>query len=243
MKVVTLIVQARMGSKRLPKKSILPLAGKPLIFRIMERIMRCKEVNNFVLAIPNTKENSVFDKINFNRKLKIFKGSENNLLERYYLAAKKFKSDIVVRIPGDNCISEPNEIDKIIRYYKTFKKDFFASNLSNIMKNGYPDGIGAEVFGFSLLQDLYRKKLSPNLKEHIHLNFFDYKKNIAKNENWCKVRTIKCPSSFKRPDICLDVNVQKEYKFIKNIYNKLYLSNSKFNIKDVIRLIDYEKKK
>lgn len=242
MKIVTLIVQARMGSKRLPKKSTLPLAGKPLIYRILERILRCKEVNNFVLAIPNTKENKILEKIKFNKKLKIFKGSENNLLERYYLAAKKFNSDIVVRVPGDNCMPEPSEIDKIIRYYKKFKKDFFASNLSNIMNNGYPDGIGAEVFGFSLLQDLYKKKLKSSLKEHIHLNFFDYKKNIAKNPNWCKVRSIKCPSSFRRPDICLDVNVKKDYKFISNIYDKLYFRNSKFNIKDVIRFIDDEKK-
>lgn len=243
MKIVTLIVQARMGSKRLPKKSTLPLAGKPLIYRILERILRCKEVNNFVLAIPNTNENKILETIKFNKKLKIFKGSENNLLDRYYLAAKKFNSDIVVRVPGDNCMPEPSEIDKIIRYYKKFKKDFFASNLSNIMNNGYPDGIGAEVFGFSLLQDLYKKNLKSSLKEHIHLNFFNYKKNIAKNPNWCKVRSIKCPSSFRRPDICLDVNVKKDYKFIKNIYDKLYFRNSKFNIKDVIRFIDDEKKK
>ena len=136
MKIVTLIVQARMGSKRLPKKSTLPLAGKPLIYRILQRILRCKEVNNFVLAIPNTNENKILETIKFNKKLKIFKGSENNLLDRYYLAAKKFNTDIVVRVPGDNCMTEPSDIDKIIRYYQKLKKDLFESNLSNRNNNG-----------------------------------------------------------------------------------------------------------
>ena len=239
---VSLIVQARLGSKRFPNKALKPLAGKPMIFRILERLVRCKNVNQFVLAIPNTKINKKLKEINFNKKVKIYEGSENNLVERYYYAAKKFKTDIIVRIPGDNCTPEPKEIDKIINFYKKYKKPFFASNLSNILNNGYPDGIGAEVFSISLLEDLIKKKLTKEQKEHPHINFFDYKKDEEIDTSWCKVRTITCPQKFRRPDICLDVNTYKDYQFIKKIYDNLYHKKKNFNITDIIKFINHEKK-
>ena len=72
----------------------------------------------------------------------------------------KYNSKIVARLPGDNCMPEPSEIDKIILFYKKFKKPFFASNLYNFFNNQYPGGIGAEVFGFNFLDDLLNMKLS-----------------------------------------------------------------------------------
>ncbi len=238
---VSLIIQARCGSTRLPNKSLKLLAGKPLIYRIVERVSKCKEVNDIILAIPDNKKDDKFLKINFNSNVKIFRGSENNLVERYYEAGKKFNTDIVVRLPGDNCMPEPKEIDRLVVFYKKFKKPFFASNLSNILNNKYPDGIGAEIFGFNFLEDLMVRNLSNKLKEHIHLNFFDYKSNKAINHKWCKVRTIKCPSQFRRPDICLDVNTLQDYKFIKRIYENLYYKKRFFTIKDTIKFIDEKK--
>ena len=241
--VTTLIIQARMSSKRLRGKTLMDLAGKPLIYRIVERIKRCKEIDQLILAIPDTKIDNEISKINFNCDIKIFRGSEDNLVSRYYLAAKKYNSKIVVRLPGDNCMPEPSEIDKIIKFYKKFDKPFFASNLSNILNNNYPDGIGAEVFGFNFLDDLNNMSLEKLNKEHIHLNFFDYKNDKPINKKWCNVRTIKCPKKFSRPDICLDVNTLKDYKFIKNIYENLYPINSNFNIVDIIKFLDNNDKK
>jgi spore coat polysaccharide biosynthesis protein SpsF len=238
---VSLIIQARIGSKRLQNKTLLPLAGKPLIYRIIERVKRCKQIDNLILAIPDTKKDRLISKINFQSNIKIFKGSENNLVSRYFFAAKKYNSKIIVRLPGDNCMPEPSEIDKIILFYKSFKKPFFASNLSNILNNEYPDGIGAEVFGFNHLDDLMNMKLNREKKEHIHLNFFDYESNKAINEKWCKVRTIKCPKKFRRPDICLDVNTINDYKFIKDIYENLYYNNPKFKITDIINYLSIKK--
>jgi spore coat polysaccharide biosynthesis protein SpsF len=234
---VSLIIQARMGSKRLPNKTLLPLAGKPLIYRIIERVKRCKQIDNLILAIPDTKNDRAITKINFQSNIKIFRGSENNLVSRYFFSAKKYNTKIVVRLPGDNCMPEPSEIDRIILFYKKFTKPFFASNLSNILNNQYPDGIGAEVFGFNYLDDLMNMKLTKEKKEHIHLNFFDYKNNKPINQKWCKVRTIKCPKNFRRPNICLDVNTIKDYKFIRDIYEKLYYNNPKFKITDIINYL------
>jgi len=243
MSKVSLIIQARMGSRRLPGKTLLPLAGKPLIYRIIERVKRCQEIDNLILAIPDTNIDKKIKKINFNGEVKIFEGSENDLVSRYFFAAKKYNSKIVVRLPGDNCMPEPSEIDRIILFYKKFNKPFFASNLSNILGNQYPDGIGAEVFGFNFLDDLMNMKLTKEQKEHIHTNFFDYKKNKPVNKNWCKVRTVKCPKEFRRPDICLDVNTIGDYKFIRDIYENLYYANHRFRITDIINYLDKKNEK
>ena len=240
---ISLIVQARMNSTRLNGKTLMNLAGKPLIYRIIERVKKCKEVDNIILALPDTDIDRKIGKINFDCNVNFFYGSENNLVSRYYNAAKKFNAKTIVRLPGDNCMPEPTEIDKIIKFYKKFSKPFFASNLSNILNNQYPDGIGAEVFGFNFLEDLNKKNLSKSLQEHIHLNFFDYKKNKPVNKKWCDVRTIKCSKKFNRPEICLDVNTIKDYKFIKKIYESLYPKNPNFNIIDIINYLDDEKKK
>lgn len=237
-----IIVQARMGSKRLKDKTLMPLAGKPMIYRIIERLKRVKKSKRIILAIPDNKENDQISKFFKNTSINIFRGSENNLVERYFFSAKKYNVKNIVRIPGDNCLPEPKEIDRIINFYESFKKPFFASNLSNILNNGYPDGIGAEIFGFNFLDDLMNKKLDNSQKEHPHTNFFDYKKNKALDSSWCQVRTIKCPKNIRRPDIRLDVNTKSEYLFIKNIYDNLYYKKSNFSIKDIIKFIDLQKK-
>lgn len=237
-----IIVQARMGSTRLKNKMLLPLAGKPIIYRIVERLKRVKKAKKIILAIPNKKENNKIKNIFKNDDVIIFQGSENNLVERYYLAAKKYKIKNIIRFPGDNCLPEPSEIDKLISFYESFKKPFFGSNLSNILNNGYPDGIGAEIFGFNFLEDLMKRNLTISQKEHPHTNFFDYKKNKPIDDNWCKVRTIKCPKRFNRPDIKLDVNTFQEYMYIKNIYENLYFKNKNFNILDTINFLDKDEK-
>jgi spore coat polysaccharide biosynthesis protein SpsF len=238
-----IIVQARVGSKRLKNKMLMPLAGKPMILRIIERLKRVKNSNKLIVAIPDTRENNSLVKILKNQKIIIFRGSENNLVERYYFAAKKNKIKNIIRFPGDNCLPEPSEIEKIINFYEKFKKPFFASNLSNILNNGYPDGIGAEIFDINFLEDLMNKKLSDSQKEHPHTNFFDYKTNMPIDNKWCKVRTIKCNKKFKRPEIKLDVNTMREYKYIKNIYDNLYFKDPKFNIIKTIKFLDEKIKK
>lgn len=232
-----IIIQARLGSTRLPKKIIKKLLGKSLIYRIIERIQFCKEIDQIILAMPNKfgekKIKNDFKKNN----IKFFFGPEDNVLKRYYLAAKKFNISNIVRFPGDNAIPDPKEIDRIIKYFKKFKKPLFATNIQNVFNNKYPDGIGAEVFSFQSLNDLMKKKVSKKNKEHIHLNFFDYKKQIIKDKKWCDVRTIKCPKKISFPNLKLDVNYMKDFKFIEKIYNSLYSKKKMFTTLDVIKLL------
>ena len=92
---VVLILQARMGSERLPGKSMMDICSQPLIYRIIERVKRCNMLDDIVLAIPDNPENEVLKKVADLASVNVYEGSENNVLNRYYEAAKKFNADIV----------------------------------------------------------------------------------------------------------------------------------------------------
>lgn len=227
-----------MGSERFPNKSIMDLCGKPMVFRILERVKRCNSIDDLILAIPNSKENEVLQGIADELGVKCYKGSEENLVERFYLAAKNENADIIGRLPADNAVPEPKEIDKIANFHREREEPGFSTNLEEIYSSGFPNGIGAEMFDFSLLEQIYiQKKYSSLQREHIHLNFFDYKTETPIDDSWCKVKTIKCPREYAIPSLNLDVNTVKEGKFIKYIYESLYPKKPEFSIADIINLV------
>ncbi len=229
MNKIGLIVQARIGSTRLPGKSLMPLAGEPLLGRVLERLKRVTTINELILAIPFL-DNQLADVAN-NYKVEIFYGSENDLLDRYYQAAKKYRLDIILRIPADNVASEPEEIDKIVNFYNNNHFDF-CSNLSEVFNNGYPDGIGAEIFSFDSLERVWKMESSSQKREHVHLNFFDYQ--IQQPVEGITVGTVMCPKEFARPDVVLDVNTKEQYLKMAKMYDDLYPCNKNFSIIDII---------
>lgn len=233
-----------MGSSRLPGKSTMDLAGAPLVGRILERVKRCESVNQIILAIPLNSENDELVSLAQRYNIKVFRGSEGNVLLRYYEAALEYNADIVCRLPADNATPEPIEIDKIINFHISLKKRGFTSNLAEIYNSGYPDGIGCEVFNFDLLSDAIKRNPSSEQKEHVHLNFFNYKSGIAVDENWCPINTLVCPEEYRRPDLVLDINTESQYIFIRQLYDYFYPKKNDFNIKDIIWWYDniYQKK-
>ena len=237
-KRVVLIIQARMGSSRLPGKSMMDLAGAPLVGRILERVKRCTRLDDIVLAIPDTEKDAVLKSLGNQYGIKVFAGSENDLVERYYQAALWSKADIVGRLPADNATPEPSEIDRIVDHHLSLGRRGFSSNLSVIDNSEYPDGIGAEMFDVSLLAEAREKPSDPRQREHVHLNFYDYSTGQPVDADWCPISTIKCPVEFRRPDLVLDVNTQAQYEFMQQLYEYLYPRNKNFHITDIIRWHD-----
>ena len=223
-----------MGSTRLPGKSMMDLAGAPLVGRILERIKRCKKLDDIVLAIPDTERDRVLITLGESYGIKVFAGSENDLVARYYHAAVWSKADIIGRLPADNATPEPDEIDRIIDFHLLLGRRGFSSNLAAIGDSEYPDGIGAEIFDFSLLKEVYTRNSNSRLREHVHLNFFDYSTGQAVDTEWCPIKTIKCPKGFRRPDLVLDVNTLEQYEFMRQLYEYLYPRNPKFHVADTI---------
>jgi spore coat polysaccharide biosynthesis protein SpsF len=217
---------------------MMDLAGAPLVGRILERVKRCSKLDDIVLAIPDTEKDRVLMELGESYGIKVFAGSENDLVERYYQAALWSNAEIVGRLPADNVTPEPAEIDRIVDYHLSLGRRGFSSNLTEIGDSGYPDGIGAEIFDFSLLAESRERHNDPRQREHVHLNFYDYSEGRAVDVEWCPVNTIKCPEGFRRPDLILDVNTQEQYEFIRQLYEYLYPRLPQFHIVDTIRWYD-----
>ena len=227
-----------MGSSRLPGKSMMDLAGAPLVGRILERVKRCLRVDDIILAIPDSIENNPLAKLGKEYGVNVFAGSENDLVDRYYQASLLANAEYVVRLPADNATPEPSEIDRIIEHHLMLGRRGFSSNLSVINDSGYPDGIGAEIFDFSLLKEARDQPPNAIQREHVHRNFFNYETQTAVNEKWCPISTTACPEEFRRPDLVLDVNTMEQYEFMRELYEYLYQVNKNFHINDIIRWFD-----
>jgi spore coat polysaccharide biosynthesis protein SpsF len=234
---IALILQARMGSRRLPGKSMLPLAGSPLLARIIERVKRCTRVDRIVVATTRQREDDVLARLAQDAGVDVFRGAEDDLVDRYYQAARASNSSVIVRLPADNPVPEPAEIDRIIAYHLTGQSEF-SSNLAQVFGNGYPNGIGAEVFTLEVLETVWKTCRDPRWREHPHLNFFDYALQQAVAPERYRVGTVVCPAAFRRPELVLDVNTREEYEFMARLYEALYPQNPAFHITDILRWYD-----
>lgn len=237
---MVLIIQARMRSTRLPGKSMMDLAGAPLVGRVLERAKRSRRPDEIVLAVPDTREDRALMELGDEYRVRVSVGSEEDVAQRYFRAASASDADVIVRLPADNPAVEPAEIDRIVDHHLGLGRPGFSSNLIGIFDSGYPDGIGAEVFDFSLLADARGRQPDARRREHVHLNFFDYETEQAVDERWCPISTVACPSAFRRPDLVLDVNTQEQYDFMRRLYGDLYPRNPNFHITDIIRWYDEE---
>ena len=235
---VVLIIQARMSSSRLPGKSMLPLANKPLVFRMVERLKKCKRINEIVIATSDLPEDQVLVELAKELKVSYFQGNLLDVRDRYLKSAEKFQADFIIRIPADNPMPDANEIDKLIEFHLENNSQGFSSNLAQVNNSGYLDGIGAEIFSTKLLQESVARSNSDVVKEHVHRNFFDYSTQTPVDASWCPIASPKAPEELRRPDIILDVNTMDDYTKIKRIYDHLYPQNPNFSTVDVINFVD-----
>ena len=235
---VVLIIQARMSSTRLPGKSMMPLAGKPLVFRMVERLKKCKRIDEIVIAIPDIPEDQVLIELAQELDVSSFKGSLLDVRDRYLKSAKQFNAEYVIRIPADNPIPDAKEIDKLIEFHLAKNPNGFSSNLAQVNNSGYLDGVGAEIFSTKLLEESIARSSSETVKEHVHRNFFDYATQTPVDAAWCSIASPIAPAEIRRPDIILDINTMDDYSKIKRIYDNLYPKNPNFTTVDVINFLD-----
>jgi glutamate-1-semialdehyde 2,1-aminomutase len=162
MKVVA-IVQARMNSTRLPKKVMKPINGIPLIELLLTRLARATEIDQIVVATSTDKCNSELATHVENLGYQCFRGSEDDVLDRYAAAAALHKADIIVRITGDCPLIDAGLVDEAIRLFRLAKVDY----LSNTTPVSYPDGLDTEVFSFQALERAARESLNAFDREHV----------------------------------------------------------------------------
>ena len=229
---IVCIIQARMGSTRLPGKSLTDLGGATLLESVYAGAMTSRRISEIVIAIPDTKiDDQLFDFLRV-KGLRVFRGSENDLISRHLLAAKNAGADFIVRIPGDNPLPHGSEIDRIIDFHLNSNLNGFSTNLSEVFDSGYPDGIGAEIFSLQNLEQVNNAECSEPQKEHLHLNFLDYEKQVENEPFKYPVRTVECPRQFARPDIILDINTSQDLEYFRSMFKDLGTLRPK--IQDII---------
>ena len=158
------IIQARIGSTRLPYKMMLSLHGKPIIEWVIKRVQKATLLDDIVVAIPIGEDNDILAKYIEDLDVKVFRGSEDNVLERFYKASQNFKATHIVRVCADNPLIDSKEIDNLTEFYKENPCDYAYNHIPK--ENLYPDGLGAEIISYELLEQLYKTVTEQKHKEH-----------------------------------------------------------------------------
>lgn len=222
---VVAIIQARTGSTRLPNKIFLKLANKNLLFHVVDRLKYAKEIDNIVVATTiSSNDNSVHEWCKVNS-IDCFRGSENNVLERYFYAANKFNADIIVRITADDPFKDFRIIDQAVKILKKNKYDFVCNN----SPVSFPEGLDVEVITIDALKTSYLNSTSNFEKEHVT-------QYIHRNKNMFKIFNIKNKTDLSSYRWTIDT--QEDYLFVKEIYNKLYKLDKIFLSENIYELID-----
>lgn len=226
------IVQARMANTRLPGKNGMLLLGQPQIYRVLERIKRMRCFHDIMLAVPHESNGGVL--LEAAKALKIdtldYRGDPNDVVRRYALAAEIMDASIIVRIPGDNTFTDVDEVERIVSHhaFDAGKWNQLTTNLDrDVLGNGYPAGLGAEVYDRRFIEWLDRNTTDKRHREHPHKWAFEHQ----------SVRTVQCPDALRAPHLSLSVDTELDMQLTRYVYDSLYPRNPNFKAKDVLQTL------
>ena len=168
------IIQARMGSSRLPRKILMKHNGISMLALMLGRLKRLNCLKPIIIATTKNKKGKKI--INFCKKnrIKYFIGPEKNVLKRYYLASKKYKLNKVIRLTSDCPLIDIKIIRKLIKIFKTNKFDFVSNSVPP--PSSFPDGSDAEIFSYKTLEKTFFNAKLPSEKEHVTFYMWKSKK-------------------------------------------------------------------
>ncbi len=203
MKIVALI-QARLGSTRLPYKMMLSLHGHPVVRWVYERTKKSKKIDDVVVAIPASEDNDVLATYLQNVGANIFRGEESDVLGRFYHAAKLAKATHIVRICADNPLVCHEAIDDLVDFYFEHQCDYAYNHIP--VGNNYPDGLGAEIISFELLKTMHKNAKSASQREHC-MNY------IRDNSELFRIKTFNPKDArIARPYMRFDIDTFEDYR-------------------------------
>jgi spore coat polysaccharide biosynthesis protein SpsF len=219
------IVQARMGSTRLPGKILKKINNKVILDYVIDRLRFCKKLDNIVLATTTAKNDDILEQYSVDKKIDYFRGSEEDVLSRYYHAANIYKADIIVRITSDCPFIDPEIVDMVIKKHIGGNFDYTA----NTIKRTYPRGLDVEVFNFDVLESDFKNANEKHQREHVT-------PYIKEHPEKFKLKNIEAKDKLKRPDIRITIDTIEDYELIKKIIQNF--NNLNFKAKEIIDFLD-----
>jgi spore coat polysaccharide biosynthesis protein SpsF len=227
---IVTVIQARTGSSRLPNKILLPLSNLPLLYRMYERVEASKLKGIIVIATTLDKSDDKVEELCREFKLNCYRGHPTDLLDRHYQAAKLYNADAVVKIPSDCPLIDKDIIDKVIDFYINNSDKF--DYVSNLHPASYPDGNDVEIMSMSALEDAWLNASKAMEREHTTPYFWE-------NPDKFRIGNVVWESGL---DYSMShrftIDYEKDYNFIKRVYDELYPINPKFALKEILDLLE-----
>ena len=219
------IVQARMGSTRLPGKVVMDLIGKPMLVHELSRISRAKRISSLVVATTTSSLDDGIVDVCKEHDWHCFRGSEPDVLDRYYQCAKQFGADSIVRLTADCPLIEPTIIDKVVEEFIQKSPDVdYVSNI--IPQRTFPLGLDTEVMSFSALERSWIEDTNPALREHVT-------QYILRNPDKFNIAGVMNDRDLS--NLRWTVDTKEDFQLIKEIYT--FFGNNRFSWNDVLDLI------
>jgi spore coat polysaccharide biosynthesis protein SpsF len=223
---VVAIIQARMGSTRLPGKVLKDLAGETVLARVVNRLRRSRLINEVLVATTDSRLDDVIVKECQNLSVSVSRGDQQDVLDRYFRAAQLCKAAVIVRITSDCPLIDPEVTDKTIAAFLDGRPDY----ASNVMTRTYPRGLDTEVMSLSSLARAWQEARKPYEREHVTPFFYEH------------------PAEFRLLSVTGDpnysghrwtVDTPEDLEFVRAIYDRLS-HNPFFLWRDVLGVLDRE---
>jgi len=225
MKIVA-IIQARMGSTRLPGKVLMDVEGKPVLQHVIERVKEVKRIDKIIILTTRDNNNNVIIELAKKEGIDYIRGPEDDVLNGFVLAAKKTNADVIVRVMGECLLLDPVIIDEGIERFFRDKLDY----IGNETRRSFPRGLDFAVLSFSTLKKA--DELGKMLRHRRHVTPFIYE-----NPQIFKIGYLTTEGILKRPNIRLCVDTKQDLELIRIIYKNLYKGRV-INILEVIKFLD-----
>lgn len=216
------IVQARMGSTRLPGKVMMEMCSKPVIWHVVERLKLAKKSDRIVVATSRDRRDDPLCEYLRQADIEYFRGSEQDVLDRFYETSKQYPSDAIVRATADNPLVDPVIMDETLAF---FEREPFRY----VKTKGFPLGIGIEVFTAELLEEAHRMAQMDCEREHVTPYMYT-------RQSSCGIYESRIPTDKTR----LTMDTSEDFELIRDIYDHLYQGYHGFLLVDIIKHLKTE---
>lgn len=214
-----------MGSTRLPGKILKPILGKPMLARMIERVKRAKKIDAVIVATTDRSKDDATVQIAKDAGVGVFRGSEQDVLDRFYKAAKEAGADTVIRLTGDCPLMDPAVIDRVIAHFQEAEGSIDYSSTPN----NYPEGLDTEIFTFAALEEAVREAKLPSEREHVTPYIKNHPERFV-SDSWRE-------GEGDHSTMHWSVDTQPDFDFVTKVFEQLYPINPSFNKDDVLSLI------
>jgi spore coat polysaccharide biosynthesis protein SpsF len=223
---VVAIIQARMGSTRLPGKALMDLAGKTVLARVVERVSRMNRIQSVVVATSVNRENEPIAVECGRLGIHCFRGSEYDVLDRYAGAAREYKAEAIVRITADCPLIDPEISDSVVSEFVQRRADY----ASNIFPRTYPRGLDTEVFTRDALEQAWKHATEAHQREHVTPYLYEHPQVF-------RLASIQADAEYAYYRWTLDT--QEDLELIRSIYSR-FDGRERFSWRELLQLFERE---